>query len=57
MKLASFLPNKMPFHHADGEMGLAGMRESIGSMKAFYGNFLVVVSARCATSSCSAETD
>jgi len=45
-KLAPFLPNKMPIY-SGGELMFADMRESIGSIKAFYGNFLVVVRALC----------
>ena len=46
-RLVPFLPNKMPVCGGDDEWMFAGMRESIGSMKAFYGNFLVVVRALC----------
>jgi glycine dehydrogenase subunit 2 len=45
--LAPFLPDKMPHDEGDGAYGLADSRDSIGSMKAFYGNFLVVVRALC----------
>ncbi len=44
--LAPFLPDKIP-HEENGVFKFVDMPESIGSMKAFYGNFLVVVRALC----------
>ncbi|MEN6562212.1 MAG: aminomethyl-transferring glycine dehydrogenase subunit GcvPB [Christensenella sp.] len=43
--LAPFLPNRLPVRNADGSIGLLDPEQSIGRMKSFYGNFLVVLRA------------
>ena len=43
--LTQFLPNRLPVRKADGTFGFANPEHSVGSMKAFYGNFLVVLRA------------
>jgi len=45
--LAPYLPNRLPVKNSDGTFGFADPEESIGSIKSFYGNFLVVVRALC----------
>ena len=45
--LAPFLPERLPQRNADGTFGLANPAKSVGCVKAFYGNFLVVVRALC----------
>jgi len=43
--LVPFLPNRLPVRNADGSVGFADAEASVGRMKAFYGNFLVVLRA------------
>jgi len=43
--LVPFLPNRLPVRNADGSVGFADSEASVGRMKAFYGNFLVVLRA------------
>ncbi len=45
--LAPYLPNRLPVRLADGTYGLRDSIQSVGRMKAFYGNFLVVIRALC----------
>ena len=45
--LAPHLPNRLPVRLPDGTFGFADPEQSVGRMKAFYGNFLVVVRALC----------
>jgi len=45
--LSEFLPNRLPVRKPDGSFGFADPAASVGSMKAFYGNFLVVIRALC----------
>ncbi|MEN6339379.1 MAG: aminomethyl-transferring glycine dehydrogenase subunit GcvPB, partial [Clostridiaceae bacterium] len=45
--LAPYLPNGLPVKLADGTFGLRNSEQSVGRMKAFYGNFLVVIRALC----------
>ena len=45
--LAPYLPNRLPVRLPDGTFGFADPVQSVGRMKAFYGNFLVVVRALC----------
>lgn len=45
--LAPYLPNRLPVRLADGTFGFADPKQSVGRMKAFYGNFLVVIRALC----------
>jgi glycine dehydrogenase subunit 2 len=45
--LAPFLPRRRPVRRPDGTFGFADPAQSIGSVKAFYGNFLVMVRALC----------
>lgn len=44
-QLAPFLPGARPVRGGDGNLHLVRAGESIGDMRAFYGNFLVVVRA------------
>ncbi len=43
--LAPYLPNRLPVRNADGTIGLLDPEQSVGRMKSFYGNFLVVLRA------------
>ena len=43
--LAPFLPDKLPTRNADGTFSFATLEESVGRMKSFHGNFLVVLRA------------
>ena len=43
--LAPYLPNRLPVRNADGSIGLIEPEQSVGRMKSFYGNFLVVLRA------------
>ena len=43
--LAPYLPNRLPVRNADGTIGLLDSDQSVGRMKSFYGNFLVVLRA------------
>ena len=43
--LAPFLPDKLPQRNADGTFSYAGIADSVGRMKFFHGNFLVVLRA------------
>lgn len=43
--LAPYLPNRLPARNADGSIGLVDPKRSVGRMKSFYGNFLVVLRA------------
>ena len=43
--LASFLPDKLPQRNADGTFSYAEIEKSVGRMKSFHGNFLVVLRA------------
>ena len=45
--LSPYLPNHLPVRNPDGSFGFANPELSVGSMKAFYGNFLVVLRALC----------
>ncbi|MEA5047964.1 MAG: aminomethyl-transferring glycine dehydrogenase subunit GcvPB [Eubacteriales bacterium] len=45
--LAEFLPNRLPVRKPDGSFGFTDPAASVGSMKAYYGNFLVVIRALC----------
>lgn len=45
--LAPFLPERLPERRADGTFGFKNPERSVGCVKAFYGNFLVVVRALC----------
>ena len=44
-RLAAFLPNQLPVRKADGTFGFVNPEQSVGRMKSFYGNFLVVLRA------------
>ena len=44
-RLAAYLPAGLPERKADGTFGFADPHESVGRMKSFYGNFLVVLRA------------
>jgi len=44
-RLAPFLPNHLAVRKADGTFGFANSEQSVGRMKSFYGNFLVVLRA------------
>ena len=43
--LIPYLPNRLPVRMADGTFDFLNSEHSVGSMKAFYGNFLVVLRA------------
>ena len=43
--LVPFLPNRLPVRKPDGSFGFADSDQSVGRMKSFYGNFLVVLRA------------
>ncbi|MEA4870864.1 putative glycine dehydrogenase (decarboxylating) subunit 2 [bioreactor metagenome] len=43
--LVPFLPNRLPVRKADGTFAFADAENSVGRMKAYYGNFLVVLRA------------
>lgn len=43
--LAPYLPNRLPVRNVDGTIGLLDPQQSVGRMKSFYGNFLVVLRA------------
>ncbi len=43
--LVPFLPNKLPTRNADGKFAFTDSEYSVGRMKSFYGNFLVVLRA------------
>ena len=43
--LIPFFPNKLPTRNADGTFSFADSEYSVGRMKSFYGNFLVVLRA------------
>ena len=43
--LVPFLPNRLPVRKADGSFDFADSETSVGRMKSFYGNFLVVLRA------------
>ncbi len=43
--LIPFLPNKLPTRNADGTFSFTDSEFSVGRMKSFYGNFLVVLRA------------
>ena len=43
--LVPFLPNKLPTRNEDGTFGFSDQEWSVGRMKSFYGNFLVVLRA------------
>ena len=43
--LVPFLPNRLPVRKPDGSVGFADSEQSVGRMKSFYGNFLVVLRA------------
>lgn len=45
--LVEFLPNRLPVRKPDGSFGFTDPTASVGSMKAYYGNFLVVIRALC----------
>ena len=45
--LAPYLPNRLPVRKPDGSFGFTDIKDSVGSIKAFYGNFLVVLRALC----------
>ena len=45
--LIPFLPNKLPTQNADGTFAFTDSEYSVGRMKSFYGNFLVVLRALC----------
>ena len=40
-----FLPDRLPQRNADGTFGYAEIEQSVGRMKSFHGNFLVVLRA------------
>ena len=43
--LVPFLPDRLPQRNADGTFGYAEIEQSVGRMKSFHGNFLVVLRA------------
>jgi glycine dehydrogenase subunit 2 len=43
--LVPFLPNRLPVRQADGKFAFADSEGSVGRMKSYYGNFLVVLRA------------
>ncbi len=43
--LTPYLPNRLPVRKADGTFGFTDPEGSVGRMKSFYGNFLVVLRA------------
>jgi glycine dehydrogenase subunit 2 len=45
--LVPFLPDKLPTRNADGTFSYAEVESTVGRMKSFHGNFLVVLRAAC----------
>jgi glycine dehydrogenase subunit 2 len=45
--LAPYLPDRLPTRNADDTFSFADLSQSVGRMKSFHGNFLVVLRAAC----------